>query len=158
MIPEGLREQVQSYLREHHVMTLASQGDEGVWAAAVFYANDGFATYFLSSPTSRHGRNLVGNPRASAAVHEDYADWREIKGVQMEGSTSMLAGEEEEKARRLYGAKFPVVGNLEQAPAFIVKALANVRWYKLVPERLYFIDNSVTFGHRDEIDLRQPRA
>ncbi len=155
---DRLREQVQRYLREHHVMTLASHGDEGVWAAAVFYANDGFAIYFLSAPTSRHCRNLARNPRAAAAVHEDCADWRKIKGVQMEGVASVLAGEEEEKARRLYGAKFPVVGKLEQAPASMVKALAKVRWYKLVPERLYFIDNSAGFGHRDEIDLRQSRS
>jgi uncharacterized protein len=154
-MPEVLREQVQSYLREHHVMTLASHGDEGVWAAAVFYANDGFATYFLSSATSRHCRNLAQNQRASAAIHEDYADWRAIKGIQMEGTVALLAGEAAEQARRLYGAKFPIVGKLEQAPAAIVEALAKVRWYKLVPDRLYFIDNSAGFGHRDEIDLRQ---
>lgn len=153
-MPDGLRERVQSYLREHRVMTVASHGDEGVWAAAVFYANDGFAIYFLSSPTSRHGRNLAGNPRVSAAVHEDYADWREIKGVQLEGIAAVLTGDEEEKARRLYGAKFPILGDLEQVPASMVKALAKVRWYKLVPERLYFIDNSAGFGHRDEIDPR----
>jgi uncharacterized protein YhbP (UPF0306 family) len=158
MMPDGLGGQVQRYLREHHVMTLASHGDEGVWATAVFYADDAFAMYFLSSPTSRHCRNLVANPRVSAAVHEDYTDWREIKGVQLEGIASMLAGEEEEKARRLYGAKFPIIGKPEQAPASIAKALAKVRWYKLVPERLYFIDNSAGFGHRDEIDLRQPRS
>ncbi len=150
---DELHARVQSYLRAHHVMTLATHGDEGVWAAAVFYANDGYSIYFLSSPSSRHCGNLAANPRASAAVHEDYADWREIKGVQMEGIAVALAGDEEQKARRLYGAKFPIVGKLEQAPAAIVKALAKVRWYKLVPERLYFIDNSAGFGHRDEIEL-----
>lgn len=155
-MPAALEEQVQRYLREHHVMSLASQGDEGAWAAALFYANDGFALYFLSSPASRHCRNLAANPRASATVHEDYVDWKTIKGVQMEGPVRVLAGAEEEAARRLYGAKFPVVGKLEQAPASIVAALAKVRWYKLTPERLYFIDNSAGFGHRDEIDLRQP--
>jgi hypothetical protein len=152
-MPEQLSEQVRSYLGEHNVMTLASHGDEGVWAAAVFYANDGFAIYFLSSPDSRHGRNLSSNARASAAVHADYSDWKEIKGVQMEGLVSVLSGEEAEIARRVYGAKFPVVGKLEQAPASIVEALAKVRWYRLNPERLYFIDNSAGFGHRDEIDL-----
>ena len=157
-MPVRLSEQVQRYLRDHHIMTLASHGAEGVWAAAVFYANDGFAIYFLSAPDSRHCRNLVSDPRASAAVHADYTDWREIKGVQMEGLVSVLTGEEEEQARRLYGAKFPVVGKLEQAPASIVKALAKVRWYRLIPERLYFIDNSAGFGHRDEVDLHRPDA
>jgi uncharacterized protein len=157
-MPDRLSGQVQSYLRAHNVMTLATHGAEGVWAAAVFYASDGFAIYFLSAPDSRHCRNLVANPRASAAVHADYSDWKEIKGVQMEGTVSVLAGEDEEKARRVYGAKFPVVGKLEQAPASIVKALAKVRWYGLTPERLYFIDNAAGFGHRDEIDLRRSSA
>lgn len=157
-MPDVLRERVQSYLREHYVMTLATHGAEGVWAAAVFYANDGYAIYFLSSATSRHGRNLAGNPQASAAIHEDYADWREIKGVQMEGMVTLLAGEEAEQAHVLYGTKFPIVGNIGQAPAAIAAALAKVRWYRLVPERLYFIDNSAGFGHRDEIDLRHPDA
>jgi uncharacterized protein YhbP (UPF0306 family) len=154
MMTVKLREQVQSFLSEHHVMALASHGDEGVWAAAVFYVNHGFTMFFLSSPTSRHCRNLAENPRASAAVHEDYADWREIKGVQMEGITSVLDGEEERETRLLYGTKFPIVGKLEQAPISIVRALAKVRWYKFIPQRLYFIDNSAGFGHRDEIDLR----
>jgi len=157
-MPDALREQVQRYLRERHVMTLANHGEEGVWAAAVFYANDGFTFYFLSSPASRHCRNLARSPRVSAAVHEDYADWREIKGVQLEGIAAVIAGEEEEKARRLYAEKFPVVGNLAQAPDSIVRALAKVRWYKLIPERLFFIDNSAGFGHRDEIDLGQTGA
>ena len=103
-MPEALREQVQRYLSAT-CMTLASHGDEGVWAAALFYANDGFAIYFLSSPTSRHCLNLAKNPRVSAAVHENYADWRQIKGVQLEGHACVLAGAEEARARRLYGAK-----------------------------------------------------
>ncbi len=152
-MPDALRERVQAYLREHNVMTLASLGEEGVWTAAVFYANEDFSFYFLSSPASRHCRNLARNPRASAAIHEDYADWREIKGVQLEGIASLLAGEEEAQARRLYGEKFPLVGKIAQAPDAIVRALAKVRWYRLVPDRLFFIDNSAGFGHRDEIDL-----
>jgi hypothetical protein len=28
-----------------------------------------------------------------------------------------------------------------------------VRWYEVAPDRLYFIDNSAGFGHRDAIEL-----
>ena len=59
-------------------MTLATQGPAGPWAAAVFYANNGFNLYFVSSPASRHSRNLAGQPAVTATVHEDYLDWREI--------------------------------------------------------------------------------
>ncbi|MBA3902274.1 MAG: pyridoxamine 5'-phosphate oxidase [Rhodocyclaceae bacterium] len=151
---DALRERALDYLRGHHVMTLATHGSEGPWAAAVFYVNDGFTLFCLSAPSSRHCMNLAHSPRISATIQEDYADWPQIKGVQLEGIASEISGEEEARARRLYGEKYPVVGKLAQAPAAIVKAMAKVRWYKIVPDRFFFIDNSAGFGHRDEIDLR----
>lgn len=158
MTQGALRARLLDYLRAHHVMTLATHGSERPWAAAVFYANDGFTLYWLSQPSSRHSVNLARNSRVAAAIQEDYADWPEIKGVQLEGVACEISGDEEKRARRLYGEKYPVVGKLSQAPASIVAAMAKVRWYKVVPERLYFIDNSVGFGHRDEIDLGTARA
>jgi uncharacterized protein YhbP (UPF0306 family) len=151
-----LNERVQDYLRDHQVATLATHSDEDLWAAAVFYVNAGYTLYFLSSPTSRHCLNLTQSPRVAVTVQEDYTDWLEIKGVQIEGVVSEISGEEERTARRLYGQKFPIVGKLAQVPAAIVKALAKVRWYKVVPQRLYFIDNAVGLGNRDEVDLSLP--
>ncbi len=150
---DTLGRRVQRYLRDHNVATLATCGSDGPWATAVFYASDGYVIYFLSSPTSRHCLDLTDNPRLAVTIQEDYADWLKIKGVQMEGLASELSGAEEEKARRLYGEKFPLVGLLAQAPAAIVKALAKVRWYKVVPHHLHFIDNSIGLGHRDQVDL-----
>ncbi len=151
------RDKALAYLRDHHVATLASHGSGFPWASAVFYVNDGFTLYFLSSPTSRHCLNLAENPHVAATVQEDYSDWPKIKGVQLEGTASEISGEEETAARKLYGEKFPIVGKLGKAPAVIVKAMAKVRWYKVVPHRLYFIDNSANFGHRDEIALPESK-
>lgn len=149
----AVAEKVLAYLRDHRVVTLATHADGDLWAAAVFYVSDGFKLYFLSSPTSRHSVNLASSPRVAATVQEDYSDWLEIKGVQLQGLVSEISGAEEQRARRLYGAKFPVVGKLAQAPAALVKALAKVRWYRLVPQRMFFIDNAAGFGRRAEIDL-----
>lgn len=147
-MPAASRERALAYLRAHHVMTLATHGAGAPWAAAVFYANDGFDLIFLSSPSSRHCRNLAASPRAAATIQEDYTDWTEIKGVQMEGTVTELGGETERAARSLYAARFPFV---RQAVPALAEALKKVRWYRLAPERLYFIDNSRGFGHRDEI-------
>jgi uncharacterized protein YhbP (UPF0306 family) len=142
-----------SYLQSHRVVSLATLGSAGPWASAVFYASDGFTLFFLSAPTSRHCRNLADDPRVAATVQEDYSDWQNIKGIQMEGLMTEIDGREEQYARRIYGEKFPLVGQPAQAPVAIVKALAKVRWYQLVPSRVYFIDNSAGFGQRDEIVL-----
>ena len=141
------------YLQQHNVATLATSDGSYPWAAAVFYVNDDSILYFLSSPTSRHSLNLTQNPQVAVTIQEDYSDWLEIKGVQIEGVATEIFGSEEQRARTLYGQKFPVIGMVAQAPAAIVKALTKVRWYKIVPHRMYFIDNSLGLGNRDEIEL-----
>lgn len=153
-MPVMLPPQVAGYLADHHVMTLATQGAEGPWAAAVFYATEGASLIFLSAPGTRHCRNLALDARCAATIQEDYSDWTQIKGIQLEGRVIELEGDEEKRAQALYGEKFPVVGPLAKVPPAIVKALAKVRWYRLVPERFHFIDNSRGFGHRDEIGLK----
>jgi len=144
---------VADYLDRHHVMTLATCGADGPWAAAVFYVNAGSTLFFLSSPASRHCRNLAEDPRCAGTIQEDYSGWLQIKGVQLEGRVRELHGDESRLARQRYGDKFPVVGGLATAPAAIVAALAKVRWYCLQAERLHFIDNSRGFGHREQIEL-----
>lgn len=152
-MPRDLPEPVAAYLERHRVMTLATCGADGPWAAAVFYVHVGPALYFLSSPSSRHCRNLAHDPRCAATVQEDYSDWAQIKGIQMEGRAGEVRGDEALLARQRYADKFPLVARLASAPAAIVAAFARVHWYRLQPEHMHFIDNSRGFGHREPIDL-----
>jgi uncharacterized protein YhbP (UPF0306 family) len=151
-VTAALRERVAEFLRAHHVMTLATQGEAGVWAAAVFFAADGLDLVFLSSPNSRHAQDLARDPRVAVTIQRDYADWPQITGIQAEGAVEALAGPSGDRARVLYGERFPVVGRAAGAPAAIAEALARVRWYRFKPRRLYLIDNRLGFGHRDELD------
>ena len=150
MVDDEIREQVLAYLRQHQVMTLATIGPEGPWAAAVFYVNEGFTLYFLSSGHTRHSRHIAENSLAAAAIQEDYKDWPSIRGIQLEGVVSQLQAAERRRARSLYEEKYPFIKN---APPQIRLGLARVNWYQLLPSRLYFIDNSKGLGHRDEISL-----
>jgi uncharacterized protein len=148
-----MRDKALAYLRDHNVMTLATNGAHGLWAAAVFYVNDGWTLYFLSAPTSRHSLNIESQSTVAATIQEDYKDWREIKGIQLEGQARQINGAEQAAAIVRYSAKFPIVSNLGQAPAEIIQATKHVAWYMLTPTRLYFIDNALGLGHRDEIPL-----
>ncbi len=139
-----------AYLQQHQVMTLATTGPSGVWAAAVFYVNEGFDLYFLSAGHTRHAQNMAASSRVSAAIHEDYGEWTAVKGIQLEGVTQPLQGQARQSAIALYRTKYPF---LAKVPAVIQSALAQVNWYRLRPDKLYFIDNSKGFGHRDEIPL-----
>lgn len=144
------RQNALDYLAHHHVVTLATHGPEGLWAAAVFYASDGFDLYFLSAGHTRHARNIDTSPAVAATIQEDYRDWPSIQGIQMAGAARQLAGAEREAAITLYQAKHPFIA--QPIPA-LVTALKRVNWYRLTPDELYFVDNTKGFGHRDAIAL-----
>ncbi len=142
------RERALEFLRARSVASLATQGPDGPWSAAVFFASRGFTLYFLSSPKTRHCGNLAREPRVAVTIQEDQPDWRKIKGVQLEGTARELSGEEEARARALFLEKFP----LRDAPPEIAAALARVRWFEIAPRRVFFVDNAQGFGHRDELE------
>lgn len=145
------------YLRDHNVMTVATSGPEGLWAAAVFYANEDFTLYFLSAPHTRHTTNIHAEPRVAVTVQEDYAEWPDIRGIQLEGIASALDGEAMQHAIEVFTARYPfVAAQLDPSEEEIARAMAGIRWYRVVPDRLYFIDNSKGLGHRDDIPLVAP--
>jgi uncharacterized protein YhbP (UPF0306 family) len=146
-----LRTRVEEFLDRHHVMTLATAGSGAPWAAAVFYVRDGLRLYFVSSPRSRHAQDLAANPRVAAAIQGECQGWTEIEGVQLEGRVAPVDDAELPRVRALYGARFPFLGNAGEVPPAILAALARVRWYELVPEALYLLDNSRGFGHRERL-------
>lgn len=145
----SLRATALAYLRAHNVVTLATTGGDGPWAAAVFYASADFTLYFVSSPDARHSANLAVHPRVAVTVHEDYRDWTAIKGLQMEGFAQVISGAEQSAAAATYRAKYPFVGGVTT----LASAFARVAWYKVVPDRVFYLDNSIRFGYRGEVPL-----
>jgi uncharacterized protein YhbP (UPF0306 family) len=153
---EELKRQILEYLQSHNTMTLATCMDSVPWAATVFYANDGLSLYFFSVPESRHCQNLAANARVAVTVQEDYKDWRQIKGVQLEGKVTLVDSViENAKALAIYGRKYPDVVKLFTDPSsgMFYKAFLKVRFYRVTPERVLFIDNAQGFGKRQELDL-----
>ncbi len=142
---------VDQYLAQHHVMTLATQGDDGPWAAAVFYARDGDDLVFLSSPGSRHSRNLALQPRCAVTIQGDATDWRQIRGIQAEGLVRQASGADLVQARACYERRFAFVRPQSAAPA-LASALARVHWYRLQIRRLHYIDNQRGFGQRQQFE------
>lgn len=142
-----------SYLETHNVMTLATSGPEGPWAAAVFYASRGFTLYFVSSPQSRHARDIAREPRVAAAIHEDYRDWQAIRGIQLSGSAERLEGAARDAALACYREKFGFLNNPSAALAPVLAALGRAACYRLTPSELFFIDNATGFGQRSSIPI-----
>lgn len=151
-----LKREVLDYLASHNTMTLATCDAAVPWAATVFYSSDDLKLYFFSSPESRHCQNLTGNSRVAATIQEDYKDWRLIKGIQLEGNVELVDSFiEKAKAIAVYARKYPEVIKLFTDPKSGVyhKAFLKVKFYRIDPERLFFIDNEQGFGKRQELPI-----
>ena len=156
MDKKELEKIILKYLASHHALSLATEGAGLPHAAAVFYINIGIDIYFLSSPASRHGINFSQNPKVSATINEDYAHWRQIKGIQMEGTIASVGGIlENGRIAIAFIKKFPDVADFFSSPKKLGEAIfrkvEGVKFYKLIPQRIFFINNEEGFGHRDEL-------
>ena len=82
---------IQKFMENHNTMTLATNGKEGIGAAAVFYASIKKSTslIFVSNPKSEHIENCRKNPNCAATIQEDGLEWSVIKGVQLKGTISL---------------------------------------------------------------------
>ncbi len=154
---EALRREMLDYLETHNVMTIASCKGNVPWAAAVFYASDEFALYFFSSPRSRHGMNMTANRVVSAAIHEDYRDWREIRGIQLEGRVERLRSLKlQAHFWKVYEKKFPFVKEFFKPGGLrdlLQAKLKGIGLYRMVPQAVYYLDNRRGFGHRERLDF-----
>jgi len=148
-----LRLKILNYLEQHNTLTLATTGNEQPWATALYYVNKDFVLYFLSKPQSRHCQNLTANPKVSAAVNEDYKDWTAIQGIQLEGRAYPVNGKiEKAKAMALYLNKYPFVKDFYSVSS-LRRAMSSVKLYKIVPNIIWFIDNSEGYFNRKSITL-----
>jgi uncharacterized protein YhbP (UPF0306 family) len=151
-----LQQKVIDFLRGHNAMSLATTRDGRPHAATVFYANNQFDLYFLSSPSSRHGQHLATNNRVAATVNEDYDNWKDIKGLQIEGHVEQLGPlSENKKIVDAFVAKFPDTSRFfqdpDEMPDPVAAKVAKVQCYCLRPSRIFYIDNSLGFGNREEL-------
>ena len=155
-------------------MTIATSRDNVPWAAAIFYANDGFTLYYLSDPDTRHSADIAKVSTVAVTINEDYDDYRKVKGIQMEGKAELVSQEAElAQATKVYVNKYPyaapylklmmtpfprVISLLEKfvhklpgVPDFTTPFPA--QFYKIVPTKVYWIDNEKSFGERQEVVL-----
>lgn len=144
LVNDVQREDVLEYLGRNQVITLATHGADGIWAAALFYVNVAFDFFFLSAEHTRHARHIESNPYVAATIQQQYEDWTQIQGVQLEGVINRLEQENREKAIADYCLKYPAVAKDPR----LQSALTKVQWYRLTPTRLYWIDNRGGLGNR----------
>jgi uncharacterized protein YhbP (UPF0306 family) len=140
--------QLRALLPEWNILTLATLGPDGdPQAADLYYAEtDDLTLDFVSIPGSRHTVNIARNPRVAVTIHVDSSQWRDIRGVQLQGTCALVTGADRARAWARYCAKFPFV----LADAALARALDKVSVYRITPRWLRWIDNTASLGHNRE--------
>ncbi|HYQ67713.1 pyridoxamine 5'-phosphate oxidase family protein [Actinophytocola sp.] len=74
-------------------MTLATADEAGVpWASPVWFATEDYRDlYWVSSPTSRHSRNLAVRPELSIVVFDSAATPNVVQAVYVEARAALVA-------------------------------------------------------------------
>lgn len=160
---DATRDAIRAMLAAHSTATLATVGDDGPWAATVFYASDAALNlYFVSDHRTRHGRDLAAHPRLAVAINPDCATWGEVRGLQLTGRVRVLDGGERAAGLGHYLARFHDVRALFEAPRdrneqTIAARLKAAHLYRLEPDWIRLIDNSRWFGFKEELRLDPAR-
>jgi uncharacterized protein YhbP (UPF0306 family) len=136
-------------LRQESTLALATSDEQGEpCIAPLFYlAGPDLSLFWLSSPNSRHSLNLIRTPRAAATVYRHAEQWREICGVQMRGTVTVIEEPSRRKALiKQYCERF-------QLGTIFHLAIGRSGLYAFRPDFCRYLDNSKRFGYRFEVTL-----
>jgi hypothetical protein len=148
---ESLKSSICRYLVRHTTLSLATCNDGRPWSTDLFYASDDSCQlYFVSSVTTRHCQHIAVNPQVSVSISGEVADWKEIKGLQLDGVACVVSKADRDGVTEMYFTKFPTLKKLHYASE-ILKLLRKSSFYRISPTWVRLIDNSKGFGHKDEM-------
>ncbi len=148
------------------VMTLATFYRQETWTAPVYYIFSDKRFYFFSNPDSRHIREAFYSQQSqtsedasgsknkiAASVFLDDKDFKNIKGLQMQGRIIKVENRKEAILNSFeYVKKFKINYNNENIIEFFHDKY-KAKLYKFIPDTLYYMDNSQGFGFRERFEL-----
>lgn len=146
-------------LHAQHIITLATCDGTEPWASPLYYVLYGGSFYFFSDPESRHITHGMGEKTVAASVHDPSSGMSDIRGVQMGGTLSEGGFDlNSTAAYALYISRFSFIHDMAKtlSPLTSFSALEasfKVKWYKYTPHKVYYLDNSIRFGYREEVEL-----
>ena len=158
MSEEKIRTLALELIHKESTMSLATASDNTAWAAPVYYVLHQSAFFFFSSPDSRHILQALRSKQAAATIYPCASTWRGIRGIQMAGSVRpSTPGLEAIRSIKAYLDKFPFTKDFFAPGQTIdLESLGKrfrVKLYKFIPHLIYYLDNEIKFGFREEVTL-----
>ena len=153
---ESVIHSIKKLITDSHAMTIATAGENTAWAAPVYYVNIKDRFYFFSNPESRHIRETLSSGQAACTIFTESPSWEALCGLQMSGKIlEVKSASKASRAIARYVAKFPLIksffSSIKNLNPDSFLARFHAKLYCFYPELIYYMDNSIAFGHRKEI-------
>ncbi|HYU07147.1 MAG TPA: pyridoxamine 5'-phosphate oxidase family protein [Thermoplasmata archaeon] len=118
---------------------------------AYFCYSPSMEIFFISDVGSAHCRNLNTNPSMAMAVFRSTQTWGgSDRGLQLFGTCRPVAGRLADRAKRLYGTRFPRYARLLAARSGAAnraaEQLRSYAFYRFVPQTVKILDERVFGG------------
>jgi uncharacterized protein len=125
-------EKIESFIKEHHVLTLATNNDKNISACSLFYAYEPQSRVFVvaSNEETLHIQHILKNNKVAGNILLETKEIGKIQGLQFRG---IFRENEDKELSKLYFKTFPYALAL-QPKLWIIE----VDYFKLTDNRLGF--------------------
>lgn len=126
------------FIERHHVVSLATLDEQGLWCANCFYSfdSDNAGLIILSNTTTRHGKAMQAMPAISGTIAAQPESILDIQGIQFTARASLLQGQSAKQALQRYYTRHPLA------------RLKKAEIWSLEFDSIKFTDNALRFGHK----------
>lgn len=135
------KKDVLDFLADKKLMVLATYG-EHPWISSVYYSYDkNLNIYFISTPSTIHGRHMEKNKKVSAAIVDSHQNPSDVKkGLQIYGVIERVSGINKiNYALRLW-KDFLNIKRPDISFENMKKGLYKGRMYRLTPKKIKLFD------------------
>jgi len=144
----NLRDEIVTYMEKCRVCTIATANTDGQPSAStVFFKNSGTDIYFNTARDAEKAKNILVNPRVAVAIEERVSIPEEdkgIKGIQYIGKADILADRNIAEVPKAVMARHNAFNSVKAGNSVIIK---------VTPLKIYLIDYSKGFRHRDILEF-----
>lgn len=129
---------ITSFIKEHHVLTLATVSDNKPYCCNCFYVYLEESNYFVftSDEETKHIKDIIKNNYTACAITLETSMIGKIRGLQITGKTNILLDMELSIAKEAYLKKFPIA------------RMSKLNLWKFEPDFYKLTDNRLGFGKK----------
>ena len=144
----ALRDEIVKYMEKCRACTIATANTDGQPSAStVFFKNSGTDIYFNTARDAEKVKNILVNPRVAIVTQESGEipkDDKGIKGIQYIGKARILADKDTAEVPKAVISRHSAMNSVKAGNSVIVK---------VTPLKIYLIDYSKGFRHRDILEF-----